>query len=154
MKTLDSIFRRFAEEHPRDAARALEDLDDQEAAKLLDKLPVRLNGLLMERLTPQKAGAVLDHIDSVRAKELLVSLPPRHASMIIHHLEEGKRESWLTAIPDSMARQLRELTQYPEDTAGGMMEPRVTSVSSDLSVQAAIAGLRKAPRVKHSIISM
>jgi magnesium transporter len=35
---------------------------------------------------------------------------------------------------------------YPPDTAGGMMEPRVTAIPVDLTVKAAITYLRKAPR--------
>ncbi|MBL7174569.1 MAG: magnesium transporter [Desulfobacteraceae bacterium] len=146
MKSLESLFRRFAEEHPRDAAQALDELEVQEVAKILNKLPSRLNGLLMERLVPSKAAALLDLVDSSRATELLASLPPRQASLILQYLEEDKREALLSSLSDSMGRQLRELTEYPQDTAGGMMEPRVTFIYSDLLVQAAINVLRKAPR--------
>jgi magnesium transporter len=146
MKSLESLFRRFAEEHPRDAAQALDDLDVQEAAKILNKLPTRLNGLLMERLVPSKVAPLLDLVDSSRATELLASLPPRQASLIIQYLEADKREALLSTLSDSMGSQLRELIEYPLDTAGGMMEPRVTSIYSDHNVQAAVNALRRAPR--------
>jgi magnesium transporter len=41
---------------------------------------------------------------------------------------------------------LRSLAKYPGDTAGAMMEPRVASLSSDLTVQQATAAIRKTPR--------
>jgi len=146
MKTLESLVRSFVEGHPQDAAKALEELDAPEASKILEKLPSRLQGLLMERLSPQKAGAILEQLDSVRARELLASMPPRQASFVIQHMDEGKREDALKALPDARARQLRELMHYPAEMAGGMMEPRVASIRADLNVQSTIAVLRKAPR--------
>ncbi|MGD8503716.1 MAG: magnesium transporter, partial [Syntrophobacterales bacterium] len=55
-------------------------------------------------------------------------------------------EEALTDLPEKVARQIRELMHYPPDTAGGMMEPRVTSIPVDLTVQTAVAHFRKAPR--------
>ena len=42
--------------------------------------------------------------------------------------------------------QLRGLLQYAPETAGAMMEPRVTSIPLHLTVQGAIKYFRKAPR--------
>ena len=42
--------------------------------------------------------------------------------------------------------QLRDLLQYASETAGAMMEPRVTSIPLHLTVQGAIKYFRKAPR--------
>jgi magnesium transporter len=146
MKTLESLVRTFVEGHPQDAANALEEIDASEAVKILDKLSLRLAGLLMERLTPQKAGAVLEQLSPARTRELLAAMPPRHASLVLQHLDSDRREEALVTLPESRARELRELMHYPPETAGGMMEPRVASIPMDINVQAAISVLRKAPR--------
>lgn len=146
MKTLESLVRTFVEGHPQDAANAVEQMDAAEAVKILDKLPSRLNGLLMERLTPQKAGTILDLMEPSRTRELLAGMSPRQASLVLHHLESGKREEALAGLPSARARELRDLMHYPPETAGGMMEPRVASIPMDLNVQSAIGVLRKAPR--------
>jgi len=146
MKTLESLVRKFVEGHPQDAAKALEELEVDEAAKVMQKLSLRLGSLLLERLTPQRAGAILEKLEPDRTSEMLTAMPPRQVAFILQYLDMGQREATLAALPESRARQLRELMQYPEDTAGGMMEPRVVSIPSDLDVQSAIARLRKAPR--------
>jgi magnesium transporter len=146
MNTLESLVRTFVEGHPQDAAKALEQIDAAEAVKIVDKLPFRIAGLLMERLTPLKAGAVFALLEPSRTQEFLTGMSPRQASLVLHHLESGKREEALAGLPDQRARELRELMNYPPETAGGMMEPRVASIPMDLSVQAAISVLRKAPR--------
>ncbi len=146
MKTLESLVRTFVEGHPQDAANAVEQMDAAEAVKILDKLPSRVNGLLMERLTPQKAGTILDLMEPSRTRELLAGMSPRQASLVLRHLDSGKREEALAGLPSARARELRDLMHYPPETAGGMMEPRVASIPMDLNVQSAIGVLRKAPR--------
>lgn len=146
MKTLESLVRTFVESNPRDAAQAFERLDVADAVRTIEKLPFRAIGLLLERLSPHKAGQILSWMDLARTRELLATMTPRQAALILQYFEEGKREEALSGLPESIARQLRELLHYPPDTAGGMMEPRVTSIQSDLTVQGAIAALRRAPR--------
>ncbi|KPK15614.1 MAG: hypothetical protein AMK69_27475 [Nitrospira bacterium SG8_3] len=146
MKTLESLVRTFVETHPKDAANALEQVEQDEAIKVLDRLPSRLNGLVLERLTPQKAGSILEGLEPSRAQELLAGMSPRQASLVLQYLEPSRREEALAGLPGAKARELRELMLYPPETAGGMMEPRVASIPMDINVQSAIGLLRKAPR--------
>jgi magnesium transporter len=146
MEKVELLVRSFVESHPRDAAQAFEKLDVGEAVEIIEKLPFRTEALVLERLSPGTAGAILERLDPERRRELLAVMPPRTASMVLQHLEEGNREEALTDLPEKVARQIRELMHYPPDTAGGMMEPRVTSIPVDLTVQTAVAHFRKAPR--------
>jgi magnesium transporter len=146
MEKLDLLVRSFVESNPRDAAQAFEKLEVDEAVQILEKLPFRTEALVLERLTPIRASAILERLDPERRRELLAIMPPRTASLVLQHLEESNREEALTYLPEKVARQIRELMHYPPDTAGGMMEPRVTSIPVDLTVQAAVAHFRKAPR--------
>jgi len=146
MKPYETLARSFVENHPQEAARVLEQLDPAEAAHLLEKFSPRLVGLLMERLMPQRAGVVLERLEAARVKELISAMSPRQASLVLQHVETDKREETLSGLPSSTVCQLRELLSYPADTAGGMMEPRVSSIPVDVTVQAAAAIIRKAPR--------
>ena len=116
MKTLESLVRRFVEGHPQDAGKAVEELDVAEAAKIIAKLPLRLSSLLLERLDPQKAATILETFGPIRTKEMLETVSPKKAAFVLQYLDMGKREEVLGALPDSSARQLRELMQYPENS--------------------------------------
>ena len=146
MEKVDLLVRSFVESHPRDAAQAFEQLGTDEAFRIIEKLPFRTEALVLERLSPSKAGAILERLEPERRRELLAIMPPRTASLVLQQLEESNLEEVLTYLPEKVARQIRELMHYPPDTAGGMMEPRVTSIPVDLTVQAAVAHFRKAPR--------
>ncbi len=45
-----------------------------------------------------------------------------------------------------------ELARYPDNTAGGIMEPRVASIPSDLTVQQATATIRGAPLLHYYML--
>lgn len=146
MEKVDLLVRSFVESHPRDAAQVFEQLEADEATRIIKKLPLRAVTLLFERLAPHNAAAVLERLDPKHVREFLEMMSPRAASSVLQHLETTTREEALVHLPRKIARQLRDLMTYPADTAGGMMEPRVTSISIDRTVKDAIAYLRKAPR--------
>ncbi len=146
MAAAENLIRAFVETHPADAALAFEKLEDGEAAKEISGLPERTACLLIERLTPYKAAVILDGVDPGKFKEWLPNLPPRVASSVLHQMTSERREKILSGVSANLARQLRDLGTYDPETAGGMMEPRVTSVPLNLSIQEAIDYLRKARR--------
>jgi Mg/Co/Ni transporter MgtE len=103
MRTLESLVRTFVETHPKDAANALEQVDMAEAIKILDRLPSRLNGLLLERLTPQKAGAVLQGLERSRAHELLAGVSGAAIPIVLRALKRDPAQSssiFLTTVTD------------------------------------------------------
>lgn len=146
MKPLESLLRVFVELHPEDAARAFDTLDPAEALRLFKNLPVHLAVSLLERISPYTAKPVLEQLGSERLRELLQAMSPRAASIVVQQLEESVRNDVLAGLPPETAKPLRELSQYPTDTAGSIMEPRVASLPIDLTVQQAITRIRKTPR--------
>ncbi len=146
MKPLESMLRVFVELHPEDAARACESLEPADSVRLMDRLPVRVAGELLERLAPHVAGALVEKLEPARRAELLAAVGPRTGSTILQHVEPIKRQEVIDSLPDGTARIFSELLQYPEETAGGIMEPRVASLPIDLTAQQAITTIRKTPR--------
>jgi magnesium transporter len=60
-------------------------------------------------------------------------------------VHEKTREAQLELLDDGLANELRELMAFPEGTAGRMMEPRVFSLPSRLTVRQALSKLRHMP---------
>jgi len=143
---MESMVRSFASGHPADAARALEGLAPAEAAAILKRLPRRTAGGVTERLSPESAGAILMRLGPEETRDLLSDLPPRQAAAILQHLEDAMREATLSGLRPEQSKGIQSLLHYPPDTAGGMMDPRITSIRVDLTVGEAIAALRRAPR--------
>lgn len=146
MKPLESLLRSFVELHPEEAARAFENLELDERIRLVGSLPKRIALTLLQRISPHAVAPIIAGLNAARASEFLCDLPPRVASSILSHTDADERETLLGVLPEGTANQLRSLAEYPGDTAGGMMEPRVVSLSSDYTVQQATTAIRKAPR--------
>lgn len=146
MRTLESLFRSFVQAHPEGAARALEGLSPEEAAQALSKLPPTFVGPVVECLIPESAGAILDRFGPEPTRKLLEDLSPRHAATVLQYLDEARRDEILSGAEVGKARELRELTLHAPETSGGMMDTRVISIASDLTVGEAIKRIRKAKK--------
>ncbi len=146
LRPLESLLRSFVELHPEDAARAFERLDLAERTRLFKTLPSHVAVTLLERISPASVAPILSKLETGRAAELLEEASPRVASTILHQLDEDHREQLLEGLSEEVSRPLLELAKYAGDTAGGIMETRVASLSSDFTVQQAISAIRKAPR--------
>lgn len=143
---LEAMFRSYAAEHPGDAARALEALSPREASRLIGGLPARVTGPVLERVRPDAAAGLLAALGPDLMKALLAPMEARHAAAILHHLEDAAREATLSGLDSDRAKRIRALLHYPRDTAGGMMETRITTLRIGATAQQAAAALRRAPR--------
>ncbi len=146
MKPLETLLRTFVELHPEDAARAFETLNPEERNRLFKSMPSRLAAPVLERISPHTAAALMEQLSATQIGELLVSMPPRVASSIFQQFNETLHEGLLDDLVPEVARSIRQLSQYTGNTAGAMMDPKVVSLSIDLTTQQAISALRKASR--------
>ncbi len=141
---LESMVRAFAVAHPDDAARALDALPPAEASATLKKLPDSAAAGVVACLAPVSAATILGGLGPEATQKLLAAVGPRVAAAILHQLEAAARESALAGLPEE--RGIRGLLQYPPDTAGSLMDPRITALRLDMTVSEAINRLRRAPR--------
>jgi magnesium transporter len=146
MKPLETLFSNFIELHPDDAARAFESLAATDAQRLFERLPTPVAIHLFERLNPQIGGPILEQVGLARARAVVSGMGPRKGSAMLQQLNEARRQEILAGLEDAVARPLRTLARYDEETAGAIMEPRVASLPIDLTAQQAITVVRKMPR--------
>jgi magnesium transporter len=136
----------FAEHDPDMFARRVENMEPREAAKVIDGLPHEAASRVVAKLAPDYAARVSERLSHEQARHFLKRLDEPTASAILLAMPAERREAVLTGLPEGEARRLREHMAYAPDTAGGMMTPRVMSLSVDLTVQEAITVIRKTPR--------
>jgi magnesium transporter len=133
---------RFLLDFPGEAARELEAMPAEHAAGLLAGHPPRVVVRAWEALSPDVAREVLDCLPAEHARHVLGEAEPAASVAALAQLEPEEREKRLEGLSAEVARELRELTAYPEDTAGRLMDPRVSPLRAGLSVADAIERLR------------
>jgi magnesium transporter len=128
---------------PDEAARALEAAPVAEIVALLEGQPPRRTAAVVRRLTPDRAARLVASFGDATTRQVLNALDPNRAANLLARLEPEERQASLAAIDESLARELRELAEYPRETAGGLMDPRITTFRPDASVADVVRRLRR-----------
>ncbi len=141
-----ALNQRFFLDFPHEAARRLERMAATDAAELLtgptDHSAVRA----WQELSPDAAQAVLEHLPPATAASFLAESEPAASAAVLIRLPAEQRDRWLATLDPQVARELRDLMDYPENSAGQLMDPRVTYIRDDLSVGDALERLRAMKR--------
>ena len=67
---------------------------------------------------------------------------PAASVTVLAQFDRADRERLLAMLEPQVADELRGMLEYPEDSAGRLMDPSVTSIRSDLSIVEALGRLR------------
>ena len=119
---------------PSDWADIVVRLDDDEVAVLLASLPESELPEILEELDPANAAAILRLRPREEAADLLEAIDPDDATDIVAELPSDEREQILLVMEPDEAAEIRELSAYPPDTAGGRMTPAFVAISPHVRV--------------------
>ncbi len=128
---------------PEDIAEWLDHLSSDDRQQLVDALDDNAAGTVLSDTTTSIRSELVDDIDPVRLARIAEAMPADDAADLIGELEEEDSEKVLHHIADSEEEILRNLLRYPEDTAGGIMNPHVVA----LTAEATVAGTDRGHRV-------
>lgn len=129
----------FAEDHPGDAARALEGRPTAEAAAALAECPAPAGGRVLERMTAQAAADTLAELEPGRAADLLSRMPAEVAASVLRRAPSAVREAVLAQAERGVADTLGRLLAYPPHATGALMDPRAPAVAVDHTAGEALA---------------
>ena len=97
---------------------------------------------LIEYLTPQLQVELLGELDEESASKIITKLPHDAAADVLGDMEDDESETYLDKLPEKFSQEVRELLTYNEDTAGGIMNPNVLTVSVDMTVKEVLNTIR------------
>ncbi|MFB6285537.1 MAG: magnesium transporter [Candidatus Bipolaricaulia bacterium] len=134
-------------------------LSDTEAVRIAQQLEQTTDEQAAVRtlaeLSPEDAGEVLRHMDDERSAQLLASLRQGRAATILGEMAPDSAVDLMEDLGDAEqtelfermetgdADTLRQLIAYEPDSAGGLMSPEVAALPVQLTVEEAIATLRR-----------
>src|SRR5215207_305071 len=128
---------------PSDWADIVQRLDEDEVVILLESIPDEEVPEILEELDPANAAAILRLRSREEAADLLEAIDPDDATDIVAELPSEDREQILQAMEPDEAAEIRQLSAYPPDTAGGRMTPAFVAISPDVRADDAIVLLRR-----------
>ncbi len=146
METPHLLAQTFLAEHPENAAAIIERLDAAEAAAFFNQVPPRLAANTLRRMVGAPAAECLAAISPDRFAAILEFLPLNTTAAFLRRLDSSQQSRLLDQSPADIAPLLRRLLQYPENSAGALMDPRVLALPADVTVSEALSRVRRAPR--------
>ena len=120
--------------HSADLADIFVELRPDERLECFKLLELEKAADLVEYLSPQLQVELLGDIDEEVASKIITKLPHDAAADVLGDMEDDESETYLDKLPHKFSAEVRELLTYNEDTAGGIMNPIVLTVNSDMSV--------------------
>ena len=136
----------FMEMHPREAALVLEGLAAEDAAAVLGAVPPEIAAPVLQEMTLPAGASCLLACGLGQSGHILATLPPDESARLLRGLETAERERLLAGTPDEIRDALSVLLQYPESTAGALMDPRVLALPEDLTIAEARKHVRRHSR--------
>jgi len=133
-------------QHPADLAQVFSELPDKDRQSAFTVLAERNSRLAMEALSelgPESAAALLAGRSADEIVKLLQELPSDDAAAIINYLPEAVSVIVLELMQRRPAGgEVGELLEYPEQTAGRIMNPKVFALSEDMTAAESITALQ------------
>jgi len=125
-----------------DIAEVVEAVDNEHRRLIFDLMDKPTSAEVLEKVDEATRAELFDLLEDEELAQLVSEMNPDDAVDIIAELDEEEKAGVLETIPTEDLRDIRRLMQYSDDSAGGIMDPVLISVSEDATVAEAISEIR------------
>ena len=137
---LDSFVKNL---HNADIAEIIQNLDDESRLKFILKVKNYFDPEILTYLNESIRDEIIEQLDIKQLASNASALDVDDAVDVIEDLEESDKEVFLDNISESERELIKEGLNYPEDSAGRLMQREFVSIDLDWNVGDAIDFLRK-----------
>jgi len=134
----------LAEQRTSDIAEVVELVGNEWRRDIFDAMDGATSAEVLEKVDEATRAELFDLLENEELSSLVGELDPDDAADILSELPEEQRVEVLASMPADESAEIRELMNYSEDSAGGIMDPVLISVSEDATVAEAVSKIRAA----------
>jgi magnesium transporter len=143
---LIALAQKFFEHDTIAAVRTLETIDEAEAVKVLRSLPPSLTAQAFQYLPVAHAAGLLKDLPQDVFEKVVQKLDPMQGAAILSSLPDDVRQNLLEHVPEKTKERIRDLLQFPENSAGRIMSTDFLAFHSSVKVKDAIRRIRSLAR--------
>jgi sporulation protein YlmC with PRC-barrel domain/CBS domain-containing protein len=129
--------------HPADLADIVEELGPAEREAIFETIDSEAAAdALSEVENPKMQASILESLEPEKAADIVEEMAPDEAADILSELEEETSEEILEEMDSAPKTEVRELLEFREDTAGGMMNTEYVALHDAATVADAMSAFR------------
>ncbi len=134
----------LSDQRSSDIAEVVELVDNEQRRAIFDAMDKPTSAEVLEKVDEATRAELFELLENEELSSIVAELDPDDAADILSELPEEERAELLESIPPAESAEIQELMSYSEDSAGGIMDPVVISVSEDATVAEAVNKIRAA----------
>lgn len=128
--------------HPADLADIVEELGPAEREAIFETIDSEVAAEALSEIEPRMQASILESLEPEKAADIVEEMSPDEAADALSELEDQASEDILDEMDSAPKSEVRELLEYAEDTAGGLMNTEYVALHEQATVEDALAGLK------------
>ena len=141
---LEALIEKYCEEAPGSAANKLETITSDDAAEIMERIPIATASTVWSMLNPNTGAEIINRVSLEVAVEILTGIDPGRAASILALVAPQVKDAVLASVDETTAHEIGELIDYPHDSAGCLMDIRVLTYHGGMTVGETQQFLREA----------
>jgi CBS domain-containing protein/sporulation protein YlmC with PRC-barrel domain len=140
---LNISYEKLEDMHPADLADIVEDLAPAEREAIFGSIDSEAAAdALSEVDDPKMQASILESLEPEKAADIVEEMAPDEAADVLSELAEAASEEILDEMDSEPKIEVRELLEFAEDTAGGLMNTEYVVLHDNATVGDAMAALK------------
>jgi len=139
---LNISYRKLEDMHPADLADIVEELGPAQREAIFESIDSEAAADALSEIDPRMQASILEALEPEKAADIVEEMAPDEAADALSELEEEASGEILDEMDSEPKTEVRELLEYDEDTAGGMMNTEFVALHDRASVMDALAALK------------
>jgi len=128
--------------HPADLADIVEDLSPEDREAVFETLDDEVAADTLSEVEPGIQASILESLETEKAADIVEEMAPDEAADVLAELEEETTQEILEEMEAEPKTDVRELLEFEEDTAGGLMNTEYVSLRDTATVADAMSELK------------
>jgi magnesium transporter len=129
--------------HPADLADIVEELGPAEREAIFETMDSEVAADALSEVDPKMQASILESLEPEKAADIVEEMSPDAAAHALSELEDETSAEILEEMEQEPVSEVKELLEYDEHTAGGMMNTEAIVISGNMTLSDAMLSLRE-----------
>lgn len=128
--------------HPADLADIVAELSPEDREALFQTMDSEVAAGALSEMKPGIQTSILESLEAEKAADIVEEMSPDEAADILAEMDEAASQEILEEMESEPKSEVRELMEFREDTAGGLMNTEYVALHDGATVADALEALR------------